>query len=290
MGAIGASLMKWLAPTPLEYFATLVKAGDAMPLFEAAASLAQDDEPQLDLQALVTEIDTLAHHLKTRLPADAGALTRLRMLHHFFYTELGFSGNRNDYYAVHNSYLHEVLRTRMGIPVSLAVVWLELAHGIQLRADGVSFPGHFLVKVRLPDGYVVLDPLTGQSLSPEDIAERLEPLRQHLADADDEELPLALYLQAASARDIVARMLRNLKEIHRANRDWQRSVAVQDPLLVLEPGAWSERRDRGIALAQLGRSAQALQDLQAYVAQLPDATDIADITRLIGELNRSRRP
>jgi len=290
MGAIGASLMKWLAPTPLEYFATLVKAGDAMPVFEAAASLAHDEEPQLDLQALVTEIDTLAHRLKTRLPADAGALTRLRMLHHFFYAELGFSGNRNDYYAVHNSYLHEVLRTRMGIPVSLAVVWLELAHGIQLRADGVSFPGHFLVKVRLPDGYVVLDPLTGQSLSPEDIAERLEPLRQHLADADDEELPLALYLQAASARDIVARMLRNLKAIHRANRDWQRSVAVQDRLLVLEPGAWSERRDRGIALAQLGRSAQALQDLQAYVAQLPDATDIADITRLIGELNRSRRP
>jgi len=281
--------MKWLAPTPLEYFATLVKEGDAMPLFEAAASLAQDDEPQLDLQALVTEVDTLLHRLKARLPADAGALMRLRMLHHFFYTELGFAGNRNDYYAVHNSYLHEVLRTRMGIPVSLAVLWLELAHGIQLRADGVSFPGHFLVKVRLPDGYVVLDPLTGQSLSPEEITERLEPLRQHLADADDEELPLALYLQPASAREIVARMLRNLKEIHRANRDWPRCVAVQNRLLVLEPEAWSERRDRGIALAQMGRTDEALADLQAYVAQVPGATDTGDIAHLIGELHRTRR-
>lgn len=281
-------MMQWTAPTPLEYFATLVKEGDALPLFEAAASLAQDEEPQLDLQALATEMDTLAHRLKARLPADAGALMRLRMLHHFFYVELGFAGNRNDYYAAQNSYLHEVLRTRMGIPVSLAVVWLELARGIRLRADGISFPGHFLVKVRLPDGYVVLDPLTGQSLSPEEIAERLEPLRQRLTDAADEELPLALYLQAASAREIVARMLRNLKEIHRSNRDWERSVAVQDRLLVLEPDAWSERRDRGIALAQLGRGAQALQDLQAYVARMPDATDAADITRLIGELGRIR--
>lgn len=281
--------MEWAALTPLDYFATLVREGEAMPLFEAAASLAQDDEPQLDLQALVTEIDTLAHRLKMRLPADAGALTRLRMLHHFFYAELGFAGNRNDYYAVQNSYLHEVLRTRMGIPVSLAVIWLELARGIRLLADGVSFPGHFLVKVRLPDGYVVLDPLTGASLSPEEITERLEPLRQRLPDAAEEELPLALYLQSASAREIVARMLRNLKEIHRANGDWERGVAVQERLLVLEPEAWSERRDRGIALAQLGQNARALADLQAYVTQVPDAADASDISQLIGQLSRMPR-
>lgn len=276
--------MKWVAPTPLEYFATLVQEGDEMPLFEAAASLAQDDEPQLDLQALLTEIDTLVHRLKMRLPADAGGLTRLRMLHHFFYTELGFSGNRNDYYAVQNSYLHEVLRTRMGIPVSLAVVWLELAHGIQLRADGISFPGHFLVKVRLPDGYVVMDPLTGQSLSPEDIAQRLEPLRQHLPDVLDEELPLALYLQAASAREIVARMLRNLKEIHYANKDLPRCIAVLDRLLVLEPQAWTEWRDRGIAHAQLEENPQALRDLRTYLGQAPNAGDADDIARLIERL------
>lgn len=277
--------MKWAAPTPLEYFASLVHGGERMPLLEAAASLAQDDAPQLDLQALVTEVDALLHRLKRRLPADAGALTRLRMLHHFFYTELGFSGNRNDYYAVENSYLHEVLRTRMGIPVSLAVLWLELAHGIGLRADGVSFPGHFLVKVRLPDGYVVLDPLSGQSLAPEEIAERLEPLRQHLLDATDEELPLALYLQAASERDILARMLRNLKEIHRANRDWPRCIAVLDRSLVLDPEAWSEWRDRGVAHMQLGDKQQALRDLQTYIRQLPDASDVRDIARLIDELH-----
>ncbi|QXL85169.1 SirB1 family protein [Comamonas sp. NLF-1-9] len=276
--------MKWAAPTPLEYFATLVRSGDAMPLLETVASIAQDDEPQLDLQALATEVDTLLLRLKNRLPADAGPLTRLRMLHHFFYAELGFCGNRNDYYAVQNSYLHEVLRTRMGIPVSLAVLWLELARGIKLKADGVSFPGHFLLKVRLPDGYVVLDPLSGKSLSPEEIAEQLEPLRKFLNDDTDEELPLALYLQAASARDIVARMLRNLKEIHRGNQDWPRLIAVQDRMLVLDPEAWSEWRDRGMAHIEAGDDERAASDLQTYLDHVPQATDAPEVQTLIRRL------
>lgn len=276
--------MKWAAPTPLEYFTTLVRSGEAMPLLETVASIAQDDEPQLDLQALVTEVDTLLLRLKNRLPADAGPLTRLRMLHHFFYTELGFAGNRNDYYAVQNSYLHEVLRTRMGIPVSLAVIWLELARGVRLKADGVSFPGHFLLKVRLPDGYVVLDPLSGKSLSPEEIAEQLEPLRKFLNDDTDEELPLALYLQAASARDIVARMLRNLKEIHRGNQDWPRLIAVQDRMLVLDPQAWSEWRDRGMAHVEAGDDDRAASDLQTYLDHMPQAADAFEVQTLIRRL------
>ena len=275
--------MKWTALTPLEYFASLVH-GDTMPLLEAVASLAQDAEPQLDLQALVTEVDKLLHKLRQRLPADAGALTRLRMLHHYFYKELGFGGNRNDYYAARNSYLHEVVRTRMGIPVSLAVLWLELARGIQLRADGISFPGHFLLKVRLPDGYVVIDPMNGQSLSPDELGERLEPMRERLGALSDEELPLALYLQAASSQDIVGRMLRNLKEIHRSNEDWSRLVAVQDRMLVLYPGGWSEWRDRGYAHAQIGNTAQAVQDLETYLAHAAHAGDVEDVTRLVAQL------
>ncbi|OJU92528.1 MAG: transglutaminase [Burkholderiales bacterium 66-5] len=275
--------MKWTALTPLEYFASLVH-GDTLPLLETVASLAQDDEPRLDLQALVTEMDTLLHRLRQRLPADAGALTRLRMLHHYFYKELGFGGNRNDYYAARNSYLHEVVRTRMGIPVSLAVLWLELARGIQLRADGISFPGHFLLKVRLPDGYVVIDPMNGRSLSPEEIGERLEPMRERLGALSEEELPLALYLQAASSRDIVGRMLRNLKEIHRSNEDWGRLVAVQDRMLVLHPEGWSEWRDRGYAHAQIGNTVQAVQDLETYLAHAAHAGDVEEVTRLVAQL------
>lgn len=281
--------MQWIPPTPLEYFASLVQ-GDPVPLLEAAASLAQDRDPRLDVQQLQTDVDQMLLRLKRRLPADAGPLTRLRMLHHFFYRELGFAANRNDYYAPENSYLHVVLRTRLGIPVSLAVLWLEFALGIGLRADGVSFPGHFLVKVRLPEGHVVIDPLSGQSLSPEELGERLEPLRERMgADAADE-LPLALYLQAASAREILARMLRNLKEIHHTRQDWEPLVAVQDRLLVLDPEAWGEWRDRGLARAELGQTTQALADLETYLAHAEGARDAPHIARRAQGLRELRGP
>ncbi|WP_160051021.1 SirB1 family protein, partial [Raoultella sp. 18099] len=143
------------------------------------------------------------------------------------------------------SYLNAVLRTRRGIPISLAVLWMELAQGLGLHVRGISFPGHFMVKVLLPRGQVVLDPTTGQSLSREDLAERLEPFRRRSGLVDDFEVPLGLYLQASPAREVIARMLRNLKEIHRSQQDWERLAAVQERLVLLLPDAWGEWRDRG---------------------------------------------
>ena len=120
------------------------------------------------------------------------------------------------------------------------MIWLELAQALELKAEGISFPGHFLVKVTLPEGLVVLDPLTGDSLGLDNLAERLAPFRQHLGDASDMEAPLGLYLQAAPPRDILTRMLRNLKEIFNSQEDWQRLIKVQDRLLVLHPDALAE--------------------------------------------------
>ncbi|AVP57343.1 SirB1 family protein [Pulveribacter suum] len=277
--------LDYSAPTPLQYFAALVSLEDGQPpaLLEAAACLAQDEHPQLDVQQVLADVDALQARLARRLAADAGELQRLRLLNHFFYGELGFAGNPNDYYAPDNSYLHAVLRTRRGIPVSLAVLWLELAQGVGLKAAGVSFPGHFLVKVRVPGGQVVLDPLTGESLSQEALVERLLPLREQQG-LQGEEPPLALYLQPASARDILVRMLRNLREIHRAGGDGARLLAVQERLVLLLPEAWSERRDRGLAHAELGHSEQAMQDLQAYLDNARGAADTGAVAELVRAL------
>ncbi|HCL87655.1 MAG TPA: transglutaminase [Comamonadaceae bacterium] len=272
-------------PTPLQYFAALVSSQDGQPLalLEAAACLAQDEYPQLDVQQVLADVDALQARLARRLAPDAGELQRLRLLNHFFYGELGFAGNSNDYYAPDNSYLHAVLRTRRGIPISLAVLWLELAQGLGLKAVGVSFPGHFLVKVRVPGGQVVLDPLTGESLSQEALVERLLPLREQQG-LEGEEPPLALYLQPASARDILVRMLRNLAEIYRTGRAGERLLAVQERLVLLLPEAWSERRDRGLAHAELGHSEQAVQDLQAYLDNARGAADTGAVAELVRAL------
>lgn len=277
------------APTPLEYFASLVQSDDQFPLLEAAASLAQDEYPDLDLQQVLGDVDQLLARLKRRIPADAPALQRLRALNQFFFRDLGFGGNVNDYTDPDNSYLNVVLRTRRGIQISLAVLWLELAQGIGLHARGVCFPGHFMLKVNLPKGQVVVDPFSGQSLSREELAERLEPYKRRSGLVDEFEVPLGLYLQAAPPRDILARMLRNLKEIHRAQEDWGRLIAVQNRLLILLPQAWAEYRDRGLAYAQQGQPAAAAQDLETYLAHAQDALDLDAIADRLASLRRAEQ-
>jgi regulator of sirC expression with transglutaminase-like and TPR domain/catechol 2,3-dioxygenase-like lactoylglutathione lyase family enzyme len=205
------------------------------PLLEAAASLAQDEYPELDVQQVLGDVDQLLARLKRRLPNDAAPLARLRALNQFFFNDLNFGGNVNDYYDPDNSYLNAVLRTRRGIPISLAVLWIELAQGLGLQARGIGFPGHFMLKVTLPKGQVVIDPFTGKSLSREELGERLEPYKRSNGLVGDFDVPLGLYLQPASPREIIARMLRNLKEVHHAQEDWQRVIAVQDRLVVLLP-------------------------------------------------------
>jgi regulator of sirC expression with transglutaminase-like and TPR domain len=262
-------------PSALQYFATLVADDAGLSVLEAAIAVAQDEYPRLDVQGTLAEIDALADRLRRRLPADASPLLRLGSLNLYFFQELGFAGNVNDYYDARNSYLSEVLRTRRGIPITLALLYIELADQIGLRVAGVSFPGHFLVKLRLPVGEVVIDPFDGQSLSREDLDERLLPYRRRRGPTSpgDFEAPLALFLRAAQPREVLARLLRNLKEIHHAAEDWPRLAAVLDRLVVLLPEDWDERRDRGLARAELGRFDEAAADVGSYLDHRPEAED-----------------
>ncbi len=275
-------------PTPLQYFAALVQSDADFPLLEAAISLAQDEYPALDVGQVLGEVDQLLARLRRRIPSDAGPLQKLRAVNQFFYRDLGFAGNVNHYYDPDNSYISVVLHTRRAIPISLAVLWLELAQGLGLAARGVGFPGHFILKVNLPNGQVVIDPLDGQSLSREELAERLEPYRHRSGLVDEFEVPLGLYLQVSPPRDIIARMLRNLKEIHTTQEDWPRLIAAQNRLIVLLPQAWTEYRDRGLAHAEAGHSAQALQDLETYLFNAQDGLDLDAIAQRAMELKRAK--
>ena len=274
-------------PTPLDYFAALVQSDAEFPLLEAAISLAQDDYPDLDVQQVLGSVDQLLARLKRRVPADAAPLQKLRVLNQFFYRDLSFAGNVNHYYDPDNSYISVILQTRRAIPITLAVVWLELAQGLGLAARGIGFPGHFMLKVNLPNGQVVIDPMDGQSLSREELAERLTPFRLRSGQVDEFEVPLGLYLQVASPRDIIARMLHNLKEIHTSQEDWMRLIAVQDRLIVLLPQTWSEYRDRGLAHAELGQFDLALADLDTYLVNAKTELDMAAIAGRVAELRRA---
>ncbi|MBY0455096.1 MAG: tetratricopeptide repeat protein [Burkholderiaceae bacterium] len=278
----------YATPTPLEYFAALVKSDDSFPLLEAAASIAQDAYPCLDVEQLLEDMDWLQARLAQRLAADAGMLQRLQVLNRFFFGDLGFAGTIDPDHNPENSYLHSVFHTRRGSPISLGLLWMELAQGVGLQVRGVAFPGHFMVKALLPHGQVVMDPLTGQSLSREDLMERLEPYRNHLH-ASTDEMPLGLYLQAAKPREIIADMLHTLEALHRTEQNWPRLIAVHDRLIVLQPHAWTHYRERGLAHAQGGHGALAVQDLQTYLAHVPGGGDIATIAERISALQAARR-
>lgn len=276
-------------PSALDYFAALVSSDEHFPLLEAAASIALIDEPELDVESVLEEVERMVERVRSRMISSADDLTRLAVLNHVFYKDMGFGLNANDYYAPRNSFVNEVLRTRRGIPVSLSVIWLEMAQELGLRAHGIAFPGYFLVKVALDSGLVVLDPATGESLGIDHLSERLEPFRDQedqllKPDLDEGETPLGLYLQSCPPRDVLTRMLRNLKEIYQTQQDWPACLAVLDRILVLWPESWAERRDRGLVHAELGNAGQALSDLQAYLDAEPLAADQGALQARIKEI------
>lgn len=286
-----AGTLRFEVPSALDHFAMLVADDASLSLVEAAASIAQDEHPQLDLQAVLAEIDALAARLKRRLAADVVPLQRLRVLNRFFFHELGFAGNVNYYHDPRNSYLHEVLRSRRGIPITLAVLYIELAQQVGLEAQGVSFPGHFLIKLRLKQGQrqgeVLIDPFTGHSLSRDELDDMLQPYRRSHGLVGEDELPLGLFLQSATGREVLARMLRNLKQIHQGDEAWPQLLAVQRRLVVLLPDDWEERRDRGLAYAELGCTGEAGDDLAAYLEHRPAADDARALAERLAELRRA---
>ena len=282
------------APTRLDYFASLVAQDEGLLLLEAAISVGQDADPGLDPQSVLVQIDTLGRRLRRRIPGDAAPLQRLRFLNRYFFDELAFGGNVNDYYDPANSLIHQVLDTRRGIPITLAMLYIELAGHAGLEARGIGFPGHFLVKVRMPRGEVVIDPFTGMSLSREELEERLAPFRREQGLTGDFEVPLGLFLQTSPARDILARLLRNLKEVHRSAGRYADWLAVQQRLVILLPTNALERRDRGLVLAEVGRYDEATGDLRHYLEQFPNADDAAALRHRVAEIEglagQGRRP
>ncbi len=244
-------------------------------LAEAALLCAQDAYPELDIPDTIKRIDGLAETLKRRLPADFSTTHRLLALNNYLFRELGFSGDAENYYDPRNSFLNDVLMRKTGIPITLSILYIEIGTRLGLKLKGVSFPGHFLVKIRVTGGDLVLDPYDrGRSLSEEDLRERLARFTGEQA---AQSLPLEEFLESASPRDILARLLRNLKAIYLEAKDLDRALTVMNRLVILLPGVPEERRDRGLAYAQMECPRAAAEDLGYYASERPLAEDAEKI-------------
>ena len=268
----------------LDYFTSLVAEDEHLPLTEAAVAVAQHAYPDLDVQGVLDQIDQWGNKLKQRITPDTPPIQRLQLLKHFFYNELGFGPNPNDFYAPENSYLHQIIGNRRGIPISLAILMIELGQQIGLNIRGVSFPNHFMMRISLQQGEIIMDPLNGESLSKNQLQEMLDPYLDAKGYRGELSLPLNIFLRASSSREILSRFMRNLKMIYSEHERWERLLGVQERLVILLPDSIEEVRDRGLIFAQLEYLRPALADMHRYLSEMPGAEDAADIREHIATL------
>ncbi|MBP7942945.1 MAG: tetratricopeptide repeat protein [Polynucleobacter sp.] len=268
----------------LDYFTSLVAEDENLPLTEAAIAVAQHAYPDLDVQGVLDQIDQWGNRLKQRITSDTPPIQRLQLLKHFFYNELGFGPNPNDFYAPENSYLHQIIESRRGIPISLAILMMELGQQIGLNIRGVSFPNHFMMRISLQQGEIIMDPLNGDSLSKNQLQEMLDPYLDAKGYRGELSLPLNIFLRASSSREILSRFMRNLKMIYSEDERWERLLGIQERLVILLPDSTEEIRDRGLIFAQLEYVRPAIADLHRYLSEMPGAEDAADIREHIATL------
>ena len=266
-----------------ERFRQIVSGPDeAINLAEAALLIASEEYRDLDIAAYLGRLDEMAAALRRRLRADISPADTIIALNRFLFEEQGFSGNAADYYDPRHSFLNEVLDRKRGIPLTLALVYIEIGRRIGLPVQGISFPAHFLVKCQLREGTVVLDPYAkGISLSFDEIRQRIKNLRHGV---EPPRSVIAGMLAAASNKDILVRMLRNLKGIYTHHREWLKALAATDRILSVMPDLAEEYRDRGMIYLSLECFRAALFDLQAYIKMLPVAADADTVRRKVVEL------
>jgi regulator of sirC expression with transglutaminase-like and TPR domain len=252
--------------------------GGRVPLAEAALWIAAEEYPELDVEVYLDRLDELAEGARQRIAAYPSAES-IAGFNQFLFRELGFAGNRENYDDPRNSFLNEVLDRKVGIPITLALVYTEIGSRIGLPVVGVGFPGHFLVRW-MGEREALIDPFFGKVITREQCAEKLRSSYGPEAQMDDR------LLEPATPRETLARMLRNLKLNYLGRGDLTRALSAIDRILVVTPDDAAELRDRGILYFRLECFAAALEDFERYLALCPHDAMAEEIRSRLPELRR----
>jgi regulator of sirC expression with transglutaminase-like and TPR domain len=251
-------------------------------LAKAALYIAAEDYPELDPAEYLQILDRMAEEIQTQLPSQRYPLRIIQTINTYLYEQLGFRGNKEDYYDPRNSFLNEVLNRRTGIPITLALVYLELAQRLDFPMVGIGMPGHFLIRPDFEDAGIFVDAFhQGEVLFPEDCAKRLSEIYRQPVDLQTE------FLAPVTPRQFLARLLTNLKVIYLQNHQIDQALAAIERILLLFPQAPMELRDRGLISYELGNWSLATQDLEDYLRYLPQAQDGLMIRQILAKMEAS---
>jgi regulator of sirC expression with transglutaminase-like and TPR domain len=248
-------------------------------LGRAALTIALPDYPKLDISEYLARIDRLAVEVTAQTGAAADGYRLIAALNYVLFSRHGFRGNRDDYYDPRNSFLNELIERKTGIPITLSVLYMEVARRIGLGADGIGFPGHFLVKAVCADDEVVIDPFDGGKVrSREDLQAMLRQMYGGKLEFRSD------FLAAVSKKQILQRMLNNLKVIYVRSNDLVKTLSVFDRLLILTPASAEDLRDRGVIYSRLECFEQAKEDFESYLRLAPDADDAGAVRERLVEV------
>ena len=265
----------------------LLKAEDKdFSLLSGALLIAKDEYPDLQIGSFFAKLQALFSPYLEGLPTEFNTPSlKLQSLIDYFFLELKFQGNQHDYYDLRNSFMNEVLERRLGIPISLSILFLEMGRLIGLPLQGISFPGHFLIKCQLTQGMILIDVFEqGRRLGIKDLQNRLRSLSNGAL------LPpemIMSMLTPASNREIIARMLRNIKTTYREQKQWDKALTASCRIIDLNPGWAEEYRHRAELYEALECFQLALDDYLHYLSIDANAEDVYLVRLKISDL-RSR--
>lgn len=272
----------WLPPR--RRFAALVdRSDDEIELERAAATIALIAYPDLSIDPVIDRIQALAERVRSHVGAEGDPQARRAALDRVLFADLALRGNDADYYDPRNSFLNDVLERRLGIPITLSVLYIAVGRRAGMNIEGVGFPGHFLARVHLNErDSVLVDPFAqGRDVSDAD----LRALLSHIAGRETA-VPRE-YLMRSTNRDVLARMLGNLRGVYASRGDAIKTLEAMEWLVLTQPENAALKRDRGLLYYRLGSLDAAASDLQAYLLAVPGAEDRAAIEQIV---KRARKP
>jgi regulator of sirC expression with transglutaminase-like and TPR domain len=249
----------------------------------AAIMVAREEYPQLSEERYLGQLDLLAEETRGRLDDENAHLVVLHGLLDSLFVRQSFRGNREAYYDPRNSFLNDVLDRKLGIPLTLSIVLLEVGWRLGLPLEGVNFPGHFLVRFKGDAIDLLIDPYDGGAVRFEDEAqELLDRVYGGMVRVQES------FLKPATKREMLLRLLMNLKSLYLNVRDHRRALSAVERILLIRPIAATEIRDKGVILARLGRREEALEQLRAYLSVAPEAADTQRIMGMVEDLKNGR--
>ena len=252
-------------------------------LARAALAIARTEYPQLDPDSYLARLQGLAQRVRARLTRNPAPPETIAALNTVLFEEERFRGNVADYYDPRNSFLNEVLDRKLGIPITLALVYEEVARRIGLPLFGVGMPGHFLLKHYDVDGsQVILDPFhSGALLTLQECQQRLDQIYSGQMQLQSE------FLSSVSRRRWLTRLLNNLKTIYLSGRNFRKALVMADLILAIYPRSPEDVKQRAALRYNLGQIRNALLDFEDYLKMLPEASDADDIRAVILSIRRN---